>query len=337
MSAPDAGSDDDPDAHRDVDRGTDPGSDLGADPDPMVRAVAVSYRYDSGDPALDGVDLEGRPGEIVALVGPNGAGKSTLLRLLAGDLVPDAGALHLPSRRSAKGRMAMGYAGEEASHFESLSGTHNAVFFARAAGLGREEAAQAVREQFDRLGLAEDAPRPVSTYSFGARRKLLLVEALAHRPTLTLLDEPFVGLDLDSREALADLLRERSAEGSTVMIASHDLDLLPQLADRIVFLHDACVVAGGSPDELLSSMPDVARFEFTLDGGFDSAQFVLGEGMALVDSGDQLVLESERGHAALPEACLALVAAGARIRSVVVRDSGLAAVFRSVTGAELDV
>ena len=333
MSAPDAGSDDDPDAHRGVDLGTDPG----ADPDPMVRAVAVSYRYDSGDPALDDVDLEGRPGEIVALVGPNGAGKSTLLRLLAGDLVPDAGELHLPSRRGAKGRVAMGYAGEEACHFESLSGTHNAVFFARAAGLGREEAEQAVREQFDRLGLAEDAPRPVSTYSFGARRKLLLVEALAHRPMLTLLDEPFVGLDLDSREALADLLRERSAEGGTVMIASHDLDLLPQLADRIVFLHDARVVAGGSPDELLSSMPDVARFEFTLDGAFAGAEFVLGEGMILVSSGDTVVLESERGQAALPEACFALVVAGARIRSVVVRDAGLAAVFRSVTGAELDV
>ena len=121
------------------------------------------------------------------------------------------------------------------------------------------------------------------------------------------------------------------------MIASHDLDLLPQLADRIVFLHDARVVAGGSPDELLSSMPDVARFEFTLDGEFAGAELVLGEGMILVNSGDTVVLESERGQAALPEACFALVVAGARIRSFVVRDAGLAAVFRSVTGAELDV
>ena len=320
--------------------GPDAGAGIGPDTDsaldPVVRAVAVSYRYDSGTPALDGVDLEGRSGEIVALVGPNGAGKSTLLRLLARDLVPDAGALHLPSRRSAAGRVAMGYAGDEACHFESLSGTHNAVFFARAAGLGREEADAAVREQFDRLGLAEDASRPVSTYSFGARRKLLLVEALAHRPTLTVLDEPFVGLDLDSREALADLLRERSSEGGTLVMASHDLDLLPQLADRIVFIHDARVIAGGSPDELLSSMPNVARFEFTLDGGIDSAGLVLGEGMTLVDRGDPLVLESERGEAALPEACRALTAAGARIRSLAVRDAGLAAVFRSVTGVEID-
>ena len=304
--------------------------------DPIIRAVAVSYCYDSGTPALDGVDLEGHSGEIVALVGPNGAGKSTLLRLLAGSLVPDAGALHVPSCRSATGRVTMGYAGEEECHFESLSGTHNAVFFARAAGLGRWEAEAAVGEQFDRLGLAEHASRPVSTYSFGARRKLLLVEALAHRPRLTLLDEPFVGLDLDSREALADLLRERSAERGTVIMASHDLDLLPQLADRIVFLHDARVVTEGSPAELLSAMPDVARFEFMLDGEVDSAEVVLSEGMSLVDGEAPFVLESERGHAALPEACIALTAAGARIRSVVVRDAGLAAVFRRVTGTELD-
>ena len=103
-----------------------------------------------------------------------------------------------------------------------------------------------------------------------------------------------------------------------------------------MFIHDARVVAGGSPDELLSAMPHVARFEFTLEGGFDSAEFVPREGMALVDSGDPLVLESERGQAALPEACLALGAAGVRIRRVVVRDGRLASVFRSVTGAELD-
>jgi hypothetical protein len=83
-------------------------------------------------------------------------------------------------------------------------------------------------------------------------------------------------------------------------------------------------------------MPNVARFEFTLDGGVDSAELVLGEGMILVDGGDPIVLESERGHAALPEACRVLAAAGARIRAVVVRDAGLAAVFRKVTGAELD-
>jgi ABC-2 type transport system ATP-binding protein len=175
----------------------------------------------------------------------------------------------------------------------------------------------------------------VSTYSGGARRKLLLVEALAHRPALTLLDEPFVGLDLESREALVRVLRERAEEGGAVVIASHHLALLPELADRIVFLHGARVVAGGRTAELLSSAPDVTRFEFTVEGTFEDSALALPDGMCLVDERDVLVLESDRGPGALAEACLVVAAAGLRIRRVVVREAGLAAVFRNVTGAEL--
>ena len=302
---------------------------------PVVRAVGVGFRYPSAAVALRDIRLEGRAGEIVALVGPNGAGKSTLLRLLAGALSPQEGTLELPLRRGPEGCVTTGYAGEEVCHFESLTGTDNAVFFARAAGLAREDAEIAVREHFDRLRLSPDADRRVSTYSGGARRKLLLVAALVHRPLLTLLDEPFVGLDLESREALVGLLRERAGEGGAVIIASHDLALLPELADRIVFLHDARVVAEGRTAELLSSVPDVGRFEFTLDGSFDESAFSLPAGMRLADERDALVLESDRGQAALAEACAAVAASGARIRSVVVRDAGLAAVFRNVTGAEL--
>ena len=310
--------------------GSDPGSEY------LVRASGVDYRYGDGDPALEGVDLECRPGEIVALVGPNGAGKSTLLRLLSGELSPDIGTLELPARRSPTGRVTMGYSGEESCHFDSLSGTVNAVFFARAAGLGRDEAEAAVLEHFDRLGLAEYASRPVSTYSFGARRKLLLVEALAHEPTLTLLDEPFVGLDLDSRDALAHLLRGRAADGGTVALASHDLALLPELADRIVFMHRARVVAAGRPSDLLSSVPELTRFEFTITGHLEQSALALGAGFSVVRAGDPLVIETELGQAALPEVCQAVVAAGVRIHEIAVRDASLAAVFRRVTGAELD-
>lgn len=301
----------------------------------VIRAVGVGFRYSSDAVALRDIELEGRAGEIVALVGPNGAGKSTLLRLLAGALSPDRGTLYLPPRRGPNGRVTTGYAGEEACHFESLSGTYNAVFFARAAGLGREEADVTVREHFDRLRLSRDAASPVSTYSGGARRKLLLVEALAHRPMLTLLDEPFAGLDSESREALAGLLRERAACGGTVVIASHDLAFLPEVADRIVFLHHTRIVASGRVTELLSSVPEVTRFEFTTDGSFEGTALSLPNGMRLVAERDFLILESDRGQAALAEACVAVVAAGVRIRRVVVHDAGLAAVFRNVTGTDL--
>lgn len=313
-----------------------PATESGPALDPVVRAVGVGYRYSSGALALQDIDLEGGAGEVVALVGPNGAGKSTLLRLLAGELSPDQGTLDLPPRRGPGGRVTTGYAGDHACHFESLSGTCNAVFFARAAGLNRHEAEVTVREHFARLRLLPDGERPVSTYSGGARRKLLLVEALSHRPVLTLLDEPFVGLDLESRDALVELIRERAGGGGAVVIASHDLALLSELADRIVFLHDARVVAEGRTAALLSSVPYVARFEFTLDGPLQGCALSLPEGMRLIPDRDALVLESDRGEEALAEACMVVTGAGALIRGVVVRDAGLAAVFRKLTGAELD-
>jgi ABC-type multidrug transport system ATPase subunit len=303
---------------------------------PAWQASGLGYRYASGTSALDGVDLQGDAGEIVALVGSNGAGKSTLLRLLARELVPVVGALALPPPRTDGARVNVGYVGEEVCHFESLSGTDNAVFFARAAGLGRKEAEAVVEEHFDRFCLTEYASSAVSTYSFGARRKLLLVEALAHRPALTLLDEPFVGLDADSRRALAGLLKERAADGAAIVLASHDLTLLPELADRIVFLHAARVVGGGRPSELLSSVSAVTRFEFTLEGSIDGSELVLGDEMRIAHDGDPFIIETGRGQAALPEAVSAVSSAGAIVRRIVVRDMGLADVYRSVTGTELD-
>jgi ABC-2 type transport system ATP-binding protein len=302
----------------------------------MVRAAGLRYAYRSGAPVLHGVDLEVRVGEIVALVGPNGAGKSTLLRILAGDLVPGAGTLELPVRRSAAGRVMLGYAAEEGAHFESLSGLQNALFFARAAGLGRAEARAAVAEYIEALGLTAEGQQRVSDYSFGARRKLLLVEALAHRPALTLLDEPFAGLDQASRVALINILRLQAVNRGTVVVASHDLVLLPELADRIVFMHEGRVAASGRVAELLASVGRTTRFEFDLDRRPEGLEGRLRAGIRVVSEGDPLVLEVNRGQGALAEVCGALVAAGAVVRSVKVRDADLAEVFRRATGSEFE-
>jgi ABC-2 type transport system ATP-binding protein len=306
-------------------------------PEAAVRlnALGVRYRYGADAPALDGLDLSVRCGEVVALVGPNGAGKSTLLRILAEELTPGEGVLELfPPKRA--GRSARGYAPEEAAHFEPLSGRSNALFFAQAAGLSRTEAEDAVEQHIRILGLTEDADRAVSTYSFGARRKLLLVEALAHRPSLALLDEPTTGLDAQSREAFAQLVRKRALEGTSVVLASHDLALVAELADRVVFLHAGRVVAGGRPEELVAAVAGVARFEVTLLAPFDPLPESFGEGIRLVSPGDPLVFESLRGQAGLPETLASLVGAGGRVRSLVVRDAGLAEAFRRLTGQALE-
>jgi ABC-2 type transport system ATP-binding protein len=302
----------------------------------MVRAADLRYSYGVERPALDGVDLEIGVGEIVALVGPQGAGKTTLLRLLAGELTPTSGALDLPPRRSGARRVMLGYAGREGPHFESLSGWDNALFFARAGGMRRREAEDAVAELMETLDLKDLMRRHVAEYSPAARHRLLLVEALAHRPALTVLDDPFHGLPQRTREALIHALRLRSAQRGTVVVASEDLSLIPELADRILFMHKGRVVSAGRVAELLASVGQTTRLEVELERRPQQLDARFRAGITVVSEGDPYVLEVSRGRAAVGEVLAALTAAGATVKSVTVREADLAEVFRRAAGAELE-
>jgi len=302
----------------------------------VLRARAITYLYGPEGPGVVEADIEVAAGETLGLVGPNGAGKSTLLKLLEGRLPPDRGEVDAPARRTATGQVAFGYTAESNAHFESLSGRYNAVFFARAGGLTRATADTAVSELMRALGLIDDADRPVAEYSFGARRKLTLVEALAHNPSVLLLDEPTVGLDAASKEALAGLLRGRAARGLATILASHDLPFVVDVADRVLFMHNGRVLEGGRPSTLLSDIGSVVRFEFTLAEPLaDPPEWP--DGVRLVFSGNPVVVEADAGEVALPEAIRALISHGARMRAVVVREAGLAEAFRRIAGEDLGV
>ena len=300
-----------------------------------VRARDVRFAYGLGTSVLDGVDLEIGVGEVVALVGPRGAGKSTLLRILAGDLSPDSGAVDLPARRSSGGRVMLGYAGHGGTHFESLSGWENAIFYARAGGMRRREAEGAVAELMEILDLKAQGHSAVAEYTDEARHRLLLVEALAHSPALTVLDEPFREMTQKTREALIRVLRVSSAQRGTVVVSSGDLALIPELADRILFLHEGRVVAGGRVAELLASVGSATRLEVELERRPQQLDAHFRADITVVSEGDPYVLEVSRGNAAVGEVLAALTAAGATVKSVTVREADLAEAFRRATGAEL--
>ena len=206
--------------------------------------------------ALDGIDLDVAAGEVVGVLGPNGAGKTSFLRLLCGGRRPTSGSIAIPTRRAD-----IGIAGDESIHLDALSGLENALIFAELGGLTRASARPRVRALLTRFGLDADAHRPVADYSFGMRRKLLLLEALAHEPRLVVMDEPTTGLDQQGRDALHQLLRERVAAGAAVVLASND-PLEPQrLCDRVLFLHRGRIVLEGSPKGLIERLGGAERLE----------------------------------------------------------------------------
>lgn len=303
----------------------------------LARARSVTYRYGSAPPSVVQVDVVAARARVTAVIGPNGAGKSTLLRLMTGRISPQEGSVELPSPRRSDGVAALGYVGEATAHYDAVSGFHNARFFARVCGMSRDEASRAVAEHVELLDLTEEAREPVSTYSYGSRRKLLLIEALAHRPPLIVLDEPTAGLDAAARHALLRVLRARRGEGAAVLLVSHDLAFVTELANRIVFLHRGRVVAEGCPEALLSELVGRStRFEIELEERPRLPVTLIGPDVVLVEDGDTMVFEASRGQAALPDVCAALVAAGARISGLAIREPGLAEVFRRITGEDLE-
>jgi heme ABC exporter ATP-binding subunit CcmA len=185
-------------------------------------------------PALAGADLDVAAREIVLVAGPNGAGKTTLLRLLAGLLAPYSGEAEVlgadlaTNRKAARRRIAL--VGHETHCYDDLTARENIEFFARAAGRTKADADRVLGT----VALAEAADVVHRGLSAGQRRRLALAVALVRAPDLLLLDEPHAGLDATGRDVLAAVIRGAPAEGRTVVMASHELDIARPLATREV-------------------------------------------------------------------------------------------------------
>lgn len=190
-------------------------------------------------PAVRGIDLTAAPGEVTALVGPNGAGKTTLLLVLATLLVPDAGEVrvagHDPVREPDAVRARMGWAPDAFGLYDTLTPTEYLQLFGRAYRLGTRTAARAA-ELLELARLTGPADRPVHTLSRGQKQRLGLLRALVHDPQVLLLDEPAAGLDPRSRVELRQLLRTLTGRGVAVVVSSHLLAELEEMADRVVFV-----------------------------------------------------------------------------------------------------
>lgn len=190
--------------------------------------------------AVDHIDLRARPGEVTALVGPNGAGKTTLLLMLATLLAPDAGSIRVagldPVADSGQVRATIGWMPDTFGTWDALNvrevlETVGAAY-RMAPAAGRARAA----ELLELVHLGDLADRPARVLSRGQKQRLGLARALVHHPSVLLLDEPASGLDPRSRIELRDILRRLAASGATLLVSSHILTELQEIADRAVIV-----------------------------------------------------------------------------------------------------
>ena len=231
--------------------------------------------------ALEGVDLRAPTGTVLGLLGPNGAGKTTAVRILTTLLKADGGSARVAgldvSRDAAALRAKIGLAGQYAAVDENLTGAENLEMVGRLYHLPKGEPRARAAQLLERFGLSDAADRLVRTYSGGMRRRLDLAAALVARPPVLFLDEPTTGLDPRSRIDLWEMIEDRVAKGTTVLLTTQYLDEADRLADRIAVIDRGRMLAEGTSDELKDRFGG-ERLDLTLESHeqADAATAALG-------------------------------------------------------------
>lgn len=219
---------------------------------------------------LDDITLDVRSGRMTALLGPNGAGKSTLLHVLLGTLTPASGEVRFQerslsewSRRELAREIGVVPQGEA----EPLFSTREIVAMGRYPYLGpwqreRPEDDAAIRRAMDRCDVTEFADRWLTTLSGGERQRVRLARALAQEPSVLVLDEPTTFLDVRHEMTTFALLRDLRDAGTTVVLATHNLNLAARYADDLVLMRDGRVAARGTPAEVLTATQVTAVYDW---------------------------------------------------------------------------
>lgn len=222
----------------------------------MAVAVSIEKLQKSyGDvQALKDISFTVPQGDIFGLLGPNGAGKTTMIRCLCTLTKPDQGKIEvggvsaIANPREARRRL--GYIAQEVAIDPMLTGKELLELQAALYHIPKTRSKQRISQLIETLGMQEYANNKAKTYSGGMRKRLDLAAGLLHQPEVLVLDEPTVGLDIESRMVLWDFLRQLKTAGTTVLITSHYLEEIDALADRLAIIDKGVVIAQGTPSEL---------------------------------------------------------------------------------------
>jgi ABC-2 type transport system ATP-binding protein len=281
--------------------------------------------------ALAGVSLAVERGEFFALLGPNGAGKTTLISALGGLVRPDAGRLsimgHDVSRDFREARRAVGIVPQEIVFDPFFTVRETLEFQSGYFGLRRNR--PWIDELLDRLGLAAKADANMRALSGGMKRRVMVAQALVHRPAVIVLDEPTAGVDVELRQTLWSFVRGLNAAGHTIVLTTHYLEEAEQLCTRIAMMRDGRIVALDSTANLLASFSErVLRVKLEA-GGLPPG---LAETAAAEPGGWWRIPVQDPAHV---EAALArLREAGAQVGSLEVAEPELEEVFVKIMRRE---
>lgn len=219
----------------------------------MIRVEGLEKKYGKFQ-ALAPLDLEVGAGQVFGFLGPNGAGKTTTIRLLAGVLPPTAGKITIDGvdllAEPERARARIGFIPDRPYLYEKLTAFEFLEFITGIYGTPPERVRAEGKELLESHGLLPFADQLIEGYSHGMKQRLVLCATLLHHPRVFIVDEPMVGLDPMGARQIKDVFRKLAAEGRTVFLSTHSLDVAQEVCDRIGIIHKGRLVALGTLDEL---------------------------------------------------------------------------------------
>jgi ABC-2 type transport system ATP-binding protein len=241
--------------------------------DAILRALGVTKRF-SGRVATDRLTFDVRRGEVFALLGPNGAGKTTTVRMLVGIIGPDEGRIEVRANGGLLARLSpaqTGYLPEERGLYQEVPILRSLTYFGRLRGIETREAGRRAAEWLERMGLLNRQGERLDRLSKGNQQRVQFIAAVLHRPAVAVLDEPFSGLDPVSQEFFLGLVGELKSAGTTILLSSHQMDLVERVADRVLLLNHGREILSGSVADLHGRLDNRARLRLTLERAEDAA------------------------------------------------------------------
>jgi ABC-2 type transport system ATP-binding protein len=301
--------------------------------EPVIQARSLTKHY--GDfVAVEQLNLAIQPGEVFGLLGPNGAGKTTTILMLLGLTEPTAGSVRVlgydPARQPLQVKARVGYLPDQVGFYDELTAVENLVYTAKLNGLRRAEAAVRIGEALDRVGLQGVAHKRVGTYSRGMRQRLGVADVLIKHPRLVILDEPTQGLDPEGAREFLTLIRDLKQAGLTILLASHLLQQVQAVCDRVGLFYRGRMVLDGTVEALaLRVLGGAYRVRVQAEGAPGAVTAALRglPGALKVDplDGGAYLVEAQRDLRA--EAARAVVEGGARLLQLDVEAQSLDEIY----------
>ena len=216
-------------------------------------------------PAVDNISLNIQQGEVFGLLGPNGAGKSTIINILCGLISPTSGQVlihkYILGNNNYKIKELIGVVPQDIALYPSLTAKENLLILGKIYGLRASYLIDRIHELLTLFGLEQNKNRRISYFSGGMKRRMNLIAGIIHKPKILFLDEPTVGIDVQSKKVILDNLFDINKTGTTIIYTSHLMEEVQKICTRIAFIDEGKIISEGTPTELIKSDPSFKNLE----------------------------------------------------------------------------